>query len=145
MEDLAHNIAYVMVATLMGIRLDSRHVHDEINITRVYQTRPQRFEHNYQRDKFMANRDRYCMVSIRADRFNTIKLSKPESVEIYYDAIKKIAEHINVNPSMLLKKVEAMLKKMNDSVEVKDSSPVREFDYENGRRSYEGRGRFNEV
>lgn len=97
----------------------------------AWQRRPDRnFAHNYERDKFLQHRDKYVIVIANGHRFILVKLSDRQKATIYS---KVVAILFGRDTGLAMEKLELLLGKMYDLVEIKERCEEQYVDFSNNR------------
>lgn len=104
-----------------------------------FQVRPQ-FRHNYERNKFLHNRDRYLIAYLNGNKYILLRQKKNEEITVYSKVVEKLFPD-NSNALTVLKE---SLGKFYKKVSVEEKSDVRDYD-ESERSIHESRNRANEV
>ena len=107
--------------------------HDELphEYHLAFQRRPDRdFAHNYERDKFLQHRDKYIVVIANGHRFILVKLSDRQKATIYS---KVVAILFGRDTGIAMEKLELLLGKMYDSVDVEERSGEQHVDFSTNR------------
>jgi hypothetical protein len=123
---------------------NTQHIESEINGARFfkgYQRRPSDFRHNYQRDKFLMQRDKYIYAqSNNRMRVHLLTEKNRSDVTIHSAQMGFI---FGPDKDKAIKLLTKMLSRMYDRVMVDERSVIDIFDASNGRG--ENREGFNAV
>lgn len=103
----------------------------EFSFSAAFQPRPsQNFTHNYERDKFLHNRDRFILLNTINVSMIAVKATKHDRVTMYREPFKvAFPTHHEKFTSIL----EKLLTKFYDEVVIEDWLTLREVDLSTGR------------
>ena len=106
---------------------------DNYSFSTAFQPRPsQNFAHNYERDKFLHNRDRFILLNTGNVSMVAVKATRQDSVTMYREPFKvAFPTHHEKFTSIL----EKLLTKFYDEVVIEDWLTLREVDLSTGRNS----------
>lgn len=110
-------------------------------LTMGYQQRPGVFRHNYQRNKFLRDRDRYIVGVLRGENIHILTEHNKRHIVIYEASLRAF---FGRDSDKVLKTMTKMLGNVYDTVKLEHSSPITTYDVEE--RSRDGyTARFNAV
>lgn len=121
---------------------DGNRIHEGSNVdgfdfNLAYQERPaERFAHNYERDKFLHNRDKYVVVAIHGHYYILLRCREREYVEFY---TKPLSLMFPDRVDGAVHVFERLLHKFYDHVTSEVISDVRIVDFSNGMGSNNAR------
>ena len=103
----------------------------EFSFSTAFQPRPsQNFAHNYERDKFLHNRDRFVLLNTGDVSMVAVKATKHYSVTMYREPFKVASPTHHEKFTSILEK---LLTKFYDEVVIEDWLALREVDLSTGR------------
>lgn len=116
-----------------GSRLNESNESEPVSFSIGYQPRPvERFAHNYERDKFLHNRDKFILLHHEGRSFVIVKLERSERVTIF----KRPLHYVFGNDSdRVISILEKLVHKFYDDVSVDDVLQFGEVDLSNGNSS----------
>lgn len=106
---------------------------EPVEFHKAYQQRPvERFPHNYERDKFLHNRDRYIMMYFNGRAYIILRCRNREEITLYQKPFDIAFPEDSERVIFILEK---LIRKFYDEVSVEDKSEIQETDLSNGMSS----------
>ena len=103
----------------------------DFSFTTAFQPRPsQNFAHNYERDKFLHNRDRFILLNTRNVSMIAVQCRNRDYITMYRKPFELVFQKHHEKFIAILEK---LLRKFYDEVIVEDMSDIREVDLSTGR------------
>lgn len=147
-RDLQVILYTAIISRLMGvvdefgdhIAPQTNGLNERIEFALGYEVRPESFNHNYQRDKFLQVRDKYMYALLDGNRIHILTEKNKNEVILFTKPLNRV---FGKDTNKVVKLLTKMLHRMYDTISVEEKSGVHFFDTSNSRIG--SNGRFSEV